>query len=156
MREQALVAEGVIESLSVSLMKPMTFMNVTGSAVGEFVRYFKIEPTRIIVVHDDLDLNPGTIRVKVGGGDGGHNGIKSVVAALGTQDFPRVKVGIGRPADGPQGKIEGAVSRWVLEKFSAEERPILAEAMKRGVRAAVAIATKGVAAAQMEVNGVRP
>ncbi len=105
------------------LALPQTFMNRSGEAVREMVDYYGLDPAALIVAHDDLDLPTGTVRVKPGGGHGGHNGLRSIVASLGSGDFRRVKVGIGRPAPGYDAE------RWVLSTFTAEERVLMASAI---------------------------
>ncbi|MBP0614852.1 aminoacyl-tRNA hydrolase [Jiella mangrovi] len=91
------IAEGMIGGEKVLLLKPLTFMNESGRSVGEAARFYKIEPKDIVVIHDELDLAPGKMRVKTGGGHGGHNGLKSIDAHLGTRDYRRVRLGIGHP-----------------------------------------------------------
>ncbi|MEX6505757.1 aminoacyl-tRNA hydrolase [Jiella sp. M17.18] len=91
------IAEGQIGPEKVLLLKPQTFMNESGRSVGEAARFYKLEPDRIVVVHDELDLPPGKLRVKTGGGHGGHNGLRSIDAHLGTKDYRRVRLGIGHP-----------------------------------------------------------
>ncbi len=110
MTEKRIGAEKVI------LVKPLTYMNESGKAVGKCTKFYKIPPERVIVFHDELDLKPGEVRVKKGGGNAGHNGLKSIQAHLGTPDFWRVRIGIGRP----QG--EGDVSNYVLSDFAKAEQ----------------------------------
>ena len=100
----------------IALLKPLTYMNESGVSVRKAADFYKIPPSRIIVFHDDLDLAPGKIKVKQGGGTGGHNGIKSIDAHLGTQDYWRVRLGIGHPGD------KTRVSGYVLNDFSKEEQ----------------------------------
>ena len=95
-RHQAYVAEGTIAGEKILLLKPKTFMNESGRAVGEAMRYYKLEPADIIVFHDELDLPPGKFRVKTGGGHGGNNGLRSLIAHIGP-DFRRVRIGVGHP-----------------------------------------------------------
>jgi peptidyl-tRNA hydrolase, PTH1 family len=108
------------------LLKPQTFMNVSGRAVAEALRFHKATPAHLVVVHDDLDIPFGQVKLKPGGGHGGHNGLRSIAAELGTGDFLRVRVGIGRP---PRGD---SVS-YVLGKFSQEEAGSLADVLDGGV-----------------------
>ena len=93
---------------NILLLKPVTYMNHSGRAVGSVARFYKIEPGEIFVVHDELEFAPGVVRLKIGGGHGGHNGIKDIVSHIGSADFPRLRIGIGRPADRSQ------VSHYVL------------------------------------------
>ena len=99
-----------------ALLMPQTFMNLSGESVGAAARFYKIPPARIVVFHDEIDLAPGDIRVKQGGGNAGHNGLKSIQQHLGTPDFWRVRIGVGRPAAG------GDVSDYVLHDFAKADR----------------------------------
>lgn len=101
------ISEGQIGGQKVLLLKPMTFMNLSGQSVGEAARFYKIAPADIIVMHDELDLAPAKIRVKTGGGHGGHNGLKSIDAHLGTKDYQRIRMGIGHPGD--KARVNGHV-----------------------------------------------
>jgi len=108
---RSLFASGLLEGRRVVLALPQTYMNDSGAAVGSLVRYFKLDPaTQLVIVHDELDLEPGRVQLKYGGGLAGHNGLRSVAKVLGTQDFWRVRVGIGRPG----GRVE--VVGWVLSE----------------------------------------
>ncbi|WP_152046051.1 aminoacyl-tRNA hydrolase [Aureimonas psammosilenae] len=109
------ISEGVIGGEKVLLLKPLTFMNVSGESVGEAARFYKIEPAQIVVIHDELDLTPGKVRVKVGGGNGGHNGLKSIDAHLG-KEYRRVRLGIGHP--GSKERVNGHV----LSDFHKSDR----------------------------------
>ncbi len=114
---KAQYGEGHIGNEKVVLVKPMTFMNNSGEAVKEIVDYYKIDPTKeLIIIYDDLSLDVGTIRIRLKGSAGGHNGIKSIIKYLGTQEFPRVKVGIGAVPEG------GDIINHVLGKFPREDR----------------------------------
>jgi PTH1 family peptidyl-tRNA hydrolase len=115
-RSGAEIATGWLGGRSVVLAKPRTYMNDSGRQVGPLARFYSVAPSDVIVIHDDLDLNFGRIRLKLGGGEGGHNGLRSVVAALGTKNFARVRIGIGRPP----GRQDPAV--FVLQDFTAAER----------------------------------
>ena len=110
------IAEGVIDGEKIVLLKPLTFMNESGRSVGEAARFFKIEPKDVVVIHDELDLAPGRVRVKTGGGHGGHNGLRSIDAHLGTRDYKRVRLGIGHPGHKDQ------VSPYVLSDFHKVDR----------------------------------
>lgn len=121
-RASAMVAEARDGQVRVVLAKPTTYMNLSGNAIAPLAKYFKVPVERVIVVHDEIDLPFGTLRVKVGGGTAGHNGLRSIVSSLGTPEFARVRLGVGRPA----GRTEAADH--VLDAFSkAEEKeaPIL-------------------------------
>ena len=109
----------------VRLVKPATYMNRSGQAVGAIAEYFRIAPAAIFVAHDDLDLPPGTVRLKEGGGHGGHNGLRDIAAHLGTRDFARVRLGIGRPGPGMD-PID-----YVLQRPRAEERRLIDDAIEQ-------------------------
>ncbi|MEZ5903042.1 MAG: aminoacyl-tRNA hydrolase [Alphaproteobacteria bacterium] len=113
---QGEIAEGRIGSQKVAILKPQTYMNESGISVRKCADFYKIEPDKIIVFYDELDLAPGKIKVKKGGGAGGHNGIKSIDAHLGDKDYWRVRLGIGHPGD------KNRVSGYVLSDFSKEEQ----------------------------------
>ncbi len=108
----------------VHLIKPLTFMNRSGRAVAQFCRFYKISPDQLLVVHDDLDMAPGRIKLVKGGGAGGHNGIKSLVESLGTPDFYRLKIGIGRPGNGGI-HPDFPVDKYVLGNFTDDELAVL-------------------------------
>ncbi len=108
----------------VHLVKPLTYMNLSGRAVVQFFRFFKVSPDQLLVVHDDLDMAPGRVKLVKGGGTGGHNGIKSLVETLGTKDFYRLKIGIGRPGTGTI-HADFPVDRYVLSNFTEEDSAIL-------------------------------
>ena len=129
------------------LLQPQTFMNRSGKAVSAAATFFRIPPTKIVVVHDELDFEFGRLAVKKGGGHGGHNGLRDIIAATGSRDFVRVRVGIGRP---PRGNMD--VSAWVLKDFSAAEAAELSDVVDRAQAAATAVFTRGVAAAMNEYN----
>jgi peptidyl-tRNA hydrolase, PTH1 family len=116
-RSGAEVTTGRIGGRSVILAKPRTYMNDSGRQVGPLAKFYSVAPADLIIVHDELDIDFGRIRLKFGGGVAGHNGLRSVSSALGTNDFQRVRIGVGRPP----GRKSGAT--FVLENFSATERP---------------------------------
>jgi len=113
-----------VRGAKVHVIKPLTYMNLSGKAVAQFFRYYKIETQRLLVVHDDLDMHPGRVKLVKGGGSGGHNGIKSLVEWLGTGEFCRLKIGIGRPGKG-EVHADFPVDRYVLSDFSATEVEML-------------------------------
>jgi peptidyl-tRNA hydrolase, PTH1 family len=145
-RSRARVAAGQLAGFPVTLAKPQTFMNLSGGPVAALARFYKIPTERIVVVHDELDLPFGTIRLKRGGGDNGHNGLRSVTAALTTRDYLRVRVGIGRPP----GRMDPA--DFVLHDFSAAERKVLPGILERSADAVEAVLKRGLAAAQNEFH----
>ncbi len=143
---KALICKGTIAGQSVVLVKPQTFMNLSGEAVEPIASYFKTPHENIVVIHDDLDLDCGRIKLSVNGGAGGHNGIKSIVQRLGSKSFNRIKVGIGRP---PQAM---AVERYVLSAFTHDELLVISVALNRAVEAVSLIVGNGMAAATQVVH----
>jgi peptidyl-tRNA hydrolase, PTH1 family len=131
------------------LAAPQTYMNESGRPVGQLLRFYSLPPERLIVVHDELDLPFGGLRLKVGGGHGGHNGVRDIATVLGTPEFPRVRVGIGRPP-GRQPAAD-----FVLRNFAAEERTALPNLLVDAADAVEALATDGLEAAQARFNGPR-
>ena len=123
------VAEGRLAGRRVAVAKPRSFMNISGPPTGAVARWFKVAPASVIVVHDELDLPFATVRVKLGGGEGGHNGLRSVTGALGTRDYLRVRVGIGRPP----GRMDAA--DFVLRDFTGAERKELPLELERAADA---------------------
>jgi len=118
-------ARGHLHGHEVWLLKPQTFMNGSGRAVGALAQFYKIPPEEVMVVHDELDLPPGVARLKKGGGHGGHNGLKDTIAHLGTKDFWRLRIGIGHPGE------RSAVSNYVLGDPRREDRELIDEAMHK-------------------------
>ena len=133
------------------LLKPMTYMNLSGRSVLQLSAYFHVPPQRIIVIFDDISLEPGRIRVRADGSAGGHNGIKSIIAEIGSQDFPRVKVGVGAKPHPEQDLAD-----WVLSNFSASEEKALSSALERAADAALCIVDSGVPESAARYNGSRP
>ncbi len=130
------------------LLKPQTFMNLSGRSVLQLSAYFNIPPQRIIVMFDDISLEPGRLRIRANGSAGGHNGIKSIIQEVGSQEFPRVKIGVGAK---PNPNYD--LANWVLSTFTANEEKALAVALENGARAALAIIDKGVPEAANQFNG---
>ncbi len=120
-----LIARASLYGQEVYLLKPQTFMNVSGRAVGAVAQFYKIEAAQILVVHDELDLPPGSAKLKLGGGHGGHNGLKDIIAHLGTKDFWRLRLGVGHPGD------RAEVVNFVLNAPRKEEQILIEEAMVR-------------------------
>ena len=133
------------------LLKPQTYMNLSGRSVLQLSAYFNIPPQRIIVLFDDISLEPGRLRVRADGSAGGHNGIKSIIAELGSQDFPRVKIGVGGKAHPDQDLADH-----VLSGFTALEEKALASALDRAAEAALCVIDKGVPEAANRYNGSTP
>ncbi len=136
------VVETRIADERVVLAKPRSYMNESGGRVKAVLSFYKATPEQLIVVHDELDIPFGQVRLKIGGGPGGHNGVRSVDAALGTKDYARVRVGIGRPP----GRMDPA--DFVLRDFSAAERKELPLLIERGADAVETLLRQGLAAAQ--------
>jgi peptidyl-tRNA hydrolase, PTH1 family len=146
-RSRARVATGRLAGCPVTLAKPQTFMNLSGRPVAALRTFYKVPADRIVVIHDELDIPFGAIRLKQGGGDNGHNGLRSVTAALGTRDYLRVRVGIGRPP----GRMDPA--DFVLHDFSAAERKALPDVLERCADAVEVLMQRGLAVAQNEFHG---
>lgn len=125
-RMKTLLGEGCIGRHQVVLLKPLTFMNQSGRPVGQVARRYKVPPEQMLVIHDDLDLPLGRIRLRPGGSSGGHRGIKSIIAALGTQGFARLRIGIGRPSSGDP-------VDYVLSNFSSDQDTVIAAVAERVV-----------------------
>ena len=143
---KALLALGEIAGRKVILAKPLTFVNLSGDAVARLARFYKIPPAHILVIYDDLDLPPGKIRLRPSGGAGGHKGMRSIIESLGTPDFPRLRVGIGRPP-GCMDPVD-----YVLQDFSPEEEEMLEEVCDRVTSAVELFLEEGIAAAMNAYN----
>ncbi len=149
-RHQALLADARYGPRRVLLAKPQTYMNLSGRAVGPLVRYYRLPLDHLLVVYDDLDLPFGTVRLRPGGGHGGHKGMKSVIEALGgRRDFPRLRIGIGRPP----GRLDAA--EYVLRPFTAEEREQWPWVLDRAVEGVLVWLDQGLDAAMNQVNAAR-
>ena len=140
------LAEMRLGDLRLALLKPETYMNESGRLVGAAVRFFKVEPEQVLVVHDDVDLDAGRLQARAGGGLAGHNGLRSLAQHLGSQDFLRLRIGVGRPGRGDP----RPVADWVLSPFAPDDD---AEGLvARGADAVEAIASDGLEAAQQRFN----
>ncbi|MCS7060350.1 MAG: aminoacyl-tRNA hydrolase [Anaerolineae bacterium] len=146
MMNRALIALGEIEGEKVVLVKPQTFMNDSGSAVAPIARFYKVALPDLLVIYDELDLPFAQLRMRPFGGNGGHNGMKSIIAKLGSQDFPRLRVGIGRPP----GKMDPAA--FVLQPFTSAERAEMSETIERAVAGLVIWLKHGIDRAMNVVN----
>lgn len=146
-RSRAILASGMLGGEKIVLAKPLTYMNLSGQSVGELLRWYKLSPEDLLVVYDELDLPLGTIRLRPKGSAGGHNGIESIIAHLHTNEFPRLRVGIGRPANN---RMDGA--SYVLGIPPLDERILLDTAEDRAVEAIELVITQGVGTAMNQVN----
>ena len=144
-KNKALVGTGTIAGISVVLAKPQTGMNISGNAVGPLAKFYKIPPEYVIVVYDELDLPFGTVRLRGKGGSGGHNGMKSLINHLG-QEFPRIRLGIGRPP----GRMPAAA--YVLQSFGKDEEIVRDEMIDAGIAAIETWLTDGIELAMSRYN----
>ena len=148
---QGLFGQIVYEGAKLYLLKPQTYMKLSGRSVLQLSAYFNIPPQRIIVLFDDISLPPGRLRIRADGSAGGHNGIKSIIAELGSQDFPRIKIGVGGKPD-PNADL----ADWVLSGFSSAEEKSLAVALNNAADAALCIIEDGTQVAANRYNGSHP
>ena len=148
---QGLYAQANYNGTKVFLLKPQTYMNLSGRSVLQLSAYFNIPPQRIIVMFDDISLEPGRLRIRPNGSAGGHNGIKSIIQEVGSQEFPRVKIGVGAK---PNPNYD--LADWVLSTFSANEEKALAVSLDNAAKAALAIIDHGVPEAANRFNGSHP
>lgn len=146
-QSNALVVSTAYEGKRLVLAKPQTFMNLSGQAVSALVRFHKVPLERLLVLHDDLDLPFGTLRMRPGGGAGGQKGLTSIIERLGTQDFPRLRLGIGRPP----GRMEAA--DYVLQDFSVSEKDVLPALLSLASKATLTFLTAGIEQAMNQYNG---
>lgn len=145
---KALTNTAVIGGKSVLLMKPTTYMNLSGEAVGQAARFYKIPPERVLVISDDVALPQGKLRVRRSGSAGGHNGLKNIIAHLGSDQFPRVKVGVGgKPHP------DSDMADWVLSPFTGQDRKAMEEAIARAADAVTLLLDQGVDQAMAKFNG---
>ena len=145
---QGLYAQANYNGTKVFLLKPQTYMNLSGRSVLQLSANFNIPPQRIIVMFDDISLEPGRLRIRPNGSAGGHNGIKSIIQEVGSQEFPRVKIGVGAK---PNPNYD--LADWVLSTFSANEEKALAVSLDNAAKAALAIIDHGVPEAANRFNG---
>lgn len=144
---KAMYGEGKFQGEKVLLVKPMTFMNLSGEAIGGLLRWYKLTPADLLVIYDDLDLEPGKFRIRTQGSAGGHNGIKSIIQHLGTQEFARLKIGIGRPDP------LMATSDYVLSRFAQGERDSLNQMLDKAVEVVSTLLKEGSVQAANRYNG---
>jgi len=148
---QGLYGQTTYKGKKLMLLKPMTYMNLSGRSVLQLSAYFSIPPQKIIVLFDDISLEPGRLRIRADGSAGGHNGIKSIIQELGSQSFPRVKIGVGAK---PHPDYD--LADWVLSSFSAQEEKALTVSLPNAADAVLAIIDSGVPEAANKFNGTHP
>ncbi len=148
LKDQGLYGQASYRGKKLLLLKPQTYMNLSGRSVLQLSAFFKVPPKNIIVMFDDISLEPGRLRVRADGSAGGHNGIKSIIQELGSQDFPRVKIGVGAK---PHPDFD--LADWVLSGFTAQEEKALQPALERAAEAALAVMEYGVPEAANRFNG---
>lgn len=144
---KGIYGEGIIAGEKVILLKPTTFMNLSGESLREIASFYKIESENIIVIYDDVSLHTGRMRIRLQGSAGGHNGIKSIISSLSTDKFPRVKVGVGHP--------EYDIIPFVLGRFSKEDRALVEEVMKTVAVSVETIIKDGIEEAMNKYNGFK-
>lgn len=145
---QGLMAQGSYQGMKVILLKPTTYMNLSGQSVSAAARFYKIPPEHIIVLSDDISLDPGRLRVRKNGSAGGHNGLKSIISSLGSQEFPRVKIGVGAK---PHPDYD--LADWVLGTFPKEQKKLMEETYEKAANAALLLMEQGPEAAANKFNG---
>lgn len=148
LESKALVTKADYLGKRLVLVKPHTFMNLSGQSVGSIARYYKVPHENLLVTYDEVDLPLGTLRIRPGGGSAGHKGMSSIIERLGSQEFPRLRIGVSRPP----GRMEAA--DYVLQDFSASEKDLLKIALEAAVDAILVFVTEGLDAAMNKFNGV--
>lgn len=144
---KSMVTQANLDGVDLVLAKPHTFMNLSGQAVSSLIRFYKIPLERLLIIHDDLDLPFGTIRIRPGGGAGGHKGLISIIQHLGGQQFPRLRMGIGKPP----GRMDAA--DYVLMKFLDDEKQALPEFIGKAIKACRTFVLQGIVSAMNQCNG---
>lgn len=145
-KHRAFCGKGMIEGQKVLLVKPQTFMNLSGESLRSVVDYYKVTPEELVVIYDDISLPPGQLRIRLKGSAGGHNGIKNIIAHLGTQEFPRIKVGVG--AKPPRMDLKD----YVLSRFSKGEQELMDEAFQEAAQAVAMMIGEGADRAMNHFN----
>ena len=144
---QALTAQATVGGVRVLLMKPQTYMNLSGVAIKQAADFYKVPPERVLVLFDDIDLDVGRLRIRRNGSAGGHNGIKSIISSLGSQEFPRIKIGVGAK---PHPDCD--LADWVLSRFTLAEQKLLDPAIEHAAEAVPVIFTQGIERASSQFN----
>lgn len=147
LRYRALTGEMTLGGARVLVIKPQTYMNLSGEAVKLAGGFYKVPPERVLVISDDVSLPLGKLRIRASGSAGGHNGLKNIIAHLGTDAFPRIKVGVGAPAHPEHEMVD-----WVIGNFSGEEKKVVRQALERVIEAVECVVEKGVGEAQNRYN----
>lgn len=145
-----LVARGNVGGQTVWLLEPQTFMNLSGKSVAALARFFKIQPDEILVVHDELDLPPGQVKLKKGGGHAGHNGLRDIHAQLGSPDYWRLRIGIGHPG------VKSEVANWVLKKPAPDQRKLIEDSLIHALQAVPAMLAGDMTKATLLVHTTEP
>ena len=148
LRFRAWTAQWKVGDQQVLVMKPQTYMNLSGESVGEAARFYKIPADHVLVISDDVSLPAGKLRIRAGGSAGGHNGLKNIIQHLGTDGFPRIKIGVGMPAHPDHEMID-----WVIGKPQGEEAKVLRATLDRAAEAALCLMEEGADAAMNRFNG---
>ena len=148
MKFHALIGEAELGGERCLLLKPLTYMNKSGEAIAEAMRYYQIPPERVLVLFDDISLDPGKLRIRQKGSAGGHNGIKSIIEMTKSSDFPRIKIGVGKK---PHPDYD--LADWVLSKFKKEELPLMDESFTHAADAAAMIVSGSIDCAMNRYNG---
>lgn len=147
LKNKALVGDGTINGEKLLLVKPQTYMNLSGESLREIMEWYKVPVSRLIIIYDDVDLPLGRVRIRPKGSSGTHNGMKSVIYQLQSDDFPRIRIGIDKAPEGWE------LADYVLSRFNAEERKVVNDSIAKAAEAAVAIIASGVDAAMNVYNG---
>lgn len=147
LKHKALVGDGLIKNERVLLVKPQTYMNLSGESIRDLVEWFRVPIGKVILIYDDVDLPLGKVRIRPGGSSGTHNGMRSVIYQLNSDEFPRIRIGIDRAPEGWE------LADYVLGKFSPEEKKIINESISKAADAASAIVNSGIDAAMNLFNG---
>ena len=145
-KHKALCGKGLIEGQKVILAKPQTFMNLSGESIRSLLDFYKVTADELIIIYDDISLPPGQLRIRKRGSAGGHNGIKNIIAHLGGQEFPRIRVGVGEKPK------EMDLAAYVLSRFSAGEQEIMQDAYQAAAAAAAAMMNDGIDSAMNQFN----
>lgn len=146
-QSRAMTGSGKYHDSRIILAKPQTFMNLSGQAVSSLLKFYRVPLTNLLAIHDDLDLPVGALRIRPGGGSAGQKGLASIIQQLGTQEFPRLRIGIGRPP----GQMSGA--DYVLQDFSRDELDLIAQALSRAVQSVQVFIVDGIESAMNQFNG---